>query len=61
MCGRRLAEPLNPRAVQGAVPTTTRTSPTPPQATGLVADPRFRVTERVLRDVNASGGRPVRT
>ena len=37
MCGRRLAEPLNPRAVQGAVPATVRISPTPPQAAGRSA------------------------
>ena len=41
------------------VPTTTRTSPTPPQATGMVTDLRLRVMGWVLRNVSVSGCRSI--
>lgn len=41
------------------VPTTTRTSPTPPQTTGMVTDLRLRVMGWVLRNVSVSGCRSI--
>ena len=38
-----------------------KASLTLPEVTGLPTDLRFRVIGRVLRNVNASGGRPVHT